>query len=218
MNLLNTILNIVFPIKCAVCGKSNTQLCDECFCNIPRSERSTSNWIYPLYNYKNKNMRNIIHGFKYKNKKGLAKPLGSMLQERILEEWVELESLQNFRNPIIIPIPLSKERKRERGFNQTELLMEEIKKQDTNGNFKYEKKILKRKNDNSHQARIKNKQERLKNIVGAFYLDKQNKHKIKNQNIILIDDVVTTGGTLSEARKTLKSGGAKKVIAFTVAH
>ena len=67
-----------------------------------------------------------------------------------------------------------------------------------------------------HQANIKNRNIRLKNLIGSFIV--KNKEEIKNRNIILIDDITTTGATLNEARKTLKKAGAKKIVAFTVAH
>ena len=56
----------------------------------------------------------------------------------------------------------------------------------------------------------------MKNLIGSFIV--KNKEEIKNRNIILIDDITTTGATLNEARKTLKKAGAKKIVAFTVAH
>ncbi|MBY0376639.1 ComF family protein, partial [Patescibacteria group bacterium] len=85
-----------------------------------------------------------------------------------------------------------------------------------NLNFKLETEALLRIKDGPHQARIENRSERLKNIVGVFATNKN--FDVKNRNIILIDDVTTTGGTLSEAKKVLKEAGARKVIAFTIAH
>jgi len=67
-----------------------------------------------------------------------------------------------------------------------------------------------------HQAQIENRQKRIKNIIGSFAV--KNKDIIKNRNIILIDDVTTTGATLNEAKKVLREAGAKKIIAFTIAH
>ena len=67
-----------------------------------------------------------------------------------------------------------------------------------------------------HQARIKDRRARLKNLSGSFAV--KNEGLIKNKNIILIDDITTTGATLAEAKKILKQAGVRKVIAFTVAH
>ncbi|KKS56700.1 MAG: Competence protein F, partial [Candidatus Nomurabacteria bacterium GW2011_GWF1_42_40] len=82
--------------------------------------------------------------------------------------------------------------------------------------LKLEKDILIKPKDTKHQAHIENRSERLKNIIGSFTV--KNSEIIKGRNIILIDDILTTGATLSEARKVLKRAGARKVIAFTVAH
>ena len=138
------------------------------------------------------------------------------MYERILEELADLYQLENFREPILIPIPLAPKRKKERGFNQTLLICEKLIDLDKNKNFKLEKDVLIKPKDGEHQARIEDRNKRLKNIIGSFSI--KNMEKIKSRNIILIDDVTTTGATLNEARKILKKAGVKKVIAFTVAH
>jgi predicted amidophosphoribosyltransferase len=79
-----------------------------------------------------------------------------------------------------------------------------------------EKNVLVKIEDTEHQARIKDRNVRLKNLAGTFAV--KNPELIAKKNIILIDDVTTTGATLNEARRTLKKSGARKVIAFTVAH
>jgi predicted amidophosphoribosyltransferase len=79
-------------------------------------------------------------------------------------------------------------------------------------------KILIKPKETEHQARIKDRRTRLKNIIGSFAVKDSEKNKIKNRNIILIDDITTTGATLTEAKKVLKQAGARKIIAFTVAH
>ena len=79
-----------------------------------------------------------------------------------------------------------------------------------------EKNVLIKIKETEHQANIKERRDRLKNLSDSFSV--KNSKMIEGKNIILIDDVTTTGATLSEARKILKQSGAKKVIAFTVAH
>jgi len=83
-------------------------------------------------------------------------------------------------------------------------------------NMQLANNILIKPKETEHQARIRDRRERLKNIAGSFAV--KNNEKIKGKNIILIDDILTTGATLSEAKKVLKQAGARKVIAFTVAH
>lgn len=172
-----------------------------------------------MYDYRHPPVKKSLWLLKYKGKKRLAKIFAEVLYERILEELSELSVMENFREPILVPIPLSKKRYRERGYNQTELICNELINIDylRHGvNLKLEKSILIKPHETEHQARIENKAERLRNIVGSFAI--QNGETIKGKNVILIDDITTTGATLSEARKVLKQAGARKIIAFTVAH
>jgi len=220
MSLLNTILDIVFPINCISCGKNGTELCVDCLSNSPPAERESAKWIFPLFDYRNPLVKKSIWLLKYKGKKRLGIVFAEVMHGAILEELSELSVMENFRNPILIPIPLAQKRQRERGFNQAEFickyLIEIDKKNNSGGNFKLEKDILVKPKDTEHQARIEDRQKRLKNIVGSFFV--KNPEKIKGRNIIIIDDVSTTGATLNEARKILKQAGAKKIVAFTVAH
>src|SRR3989344_5149607 len=155
-----------------------------------------------------------------KSEKKFLNIFAEILYGKILEELSDLSIMENFRNAILIPIPLSSKRYRERGYNQAELLCENLVKLDENVNFKLEKNILIKQIDTKHQAHILNRSERLKNIVGSFTILYTGKNigLIKNKNIILIDDITTTGATLTEARKVFKQAGARKIIAFTVAH
>jgi ComF family protein len=226
MSFLDTILSIVFPIKCISCGKAGSDFCSVCLSSAPTAERESANWIFPSYDYRHPGIKKSLWLLKYNGKKRLAKLFAKIIYEKMLEELSELSILENFREPVLIPIPLSPKRYRERGYNQTQLICEELIKinnlRKANGipRLNFEKNILIKSKDIEHQARIKDRRARLKNIIGSFTIKntKENMEKIKGRNIILIDDILTTGATLNEARKTLKQAGARKVIAFTVAH
>jgi len=223
MRFLNSILNIIFPTKCISCDQSGYDLCTKCLTDSPTAERESAEWIFPLYDYRHPPIKKALWLFKYKGKKRLAKIFAEIFYERILEELSDLSVMENFNNPIFIPIPLSFKRYRERGYNQAELICKELIKIDsmrhgvnTKNKFRLEKNVLIKPKETVHQAHIHNRSERLKNIIGSFTV--KNEILIKNRNIILIDDITTTGATLNEARKILKKSGARKVIAFTVAH
>jgi predicted amidophosphoribosyltransferase len=243
MRFLNTILDIVFPVKCILCGKNGIDLCRECLQSVPEAERESAKWIFPLYDYRDKTIKKSLWLLKYKGRKRLANVFAENIYEKIVEELSDLSIMENFCEPILIPIPLSRKRYRERGFNQAELICKEIieinkktnlhHKVDTNTymrdsvnmskfiiNLRLENNILIKPRDTEHQARIKDRSARLKNLSGTFAIKDEEKNKdfIKGKNIILIDDILTTGATLSEARKVLRQAGARKVIAFTVAH
>jgi len=218
MGFLNTILSTIFPIKCLSCGSGNTDLCEKCLAQFPEAERETARWIFPIYDYRHPPVRKAIWMLKYKNRKRLAKVFAEILYDKIIEELSDLYAMENFRDPVLIPIPLSKKRHRERGYNQIELICQEIIKIANlrDENLKSENKVLVKIKETEHQARIKNRSKRLENVIGTFEI--KNSAVVKNKNIILIDDVATTGATLSEARKVLHTAGARKIIAFTIAH
>lgn len=216
MKILKAILNIIYPKYCINCNIANIDICDSCLSLAKLNQKETESYIYTIYDYKDPIVKKIIHSFKYKNRKDLKKTIGEILYAKIIEELYDLKTFKNFNNIILIPIPLSKKRQRERTYNQSMLIVKEIIKLDKNKNFILGKNILIKNKNTKHQANIKNRKERLKNVIGTFSVI--NKEKIKNKNIILIDDVITTGATLKEARKELKKSGAKRVIAFTLAH
>ncbi|MFA6324893.1 MAG: ComF family protein [Candidatus Paceibacterota bacterium] len=228
MPFFNTILNIIFPVNCLACGKSGLDLCIKCLASSPEAERENKRWIYSLFDYRHIPIKKAIWLLKYKGKRNIANIFGEIMYIRILEELSDLALLENFKEIILIPIPLAPKRQRERGFNQSLLICKKLIELNKNNskqknihmrdsvNIYLEKNILIKPKETKHQALIKDRNERLKNIIGSFVV--KNKELIKNRNIILIDDVTTTGATLTEARKILKEAGARKIIAFTVAH
>ena len=216
MRLLNTIFDIIFPSYCISCNERGIDFCSKCLLLSHPPERENIDWVFSLFDYRHPPIKKAIKLLKYKGKFRLANVFAEIMYGRILEELADLKIFENFCEPILIPIPLAPKRFHERGFNQAMLICNELVKLDKNENFKLEKNILLKPKDGEHQARILDRNKRLKNIIGSFCV--KNPEIIKNKNIILIDDVTTTGATLNEAKKTLKKAGAKKVIAFTIAH
>ncbi|MEK7088512.1 MAG: ComF family protein [Patescibacteria group bacterium] len=219
MNFLDTILNVLFPVNCISCGKEGFDLCINCLLDSSPAERESAEWIFPLFDYRHPPIKKSIWLLKYKNKRKLSGIFAEIMYGKIIEELSELSVMKNFREPILIPIPLSKKRHKERGYNQAELICEELIKINNlrhGVDMKLEKNILIKIKETEHQVNIKDRKDRLKNLSDSFSV--KNPELIKGKNIILIDDVITTGATLTEAKKILKQSGAKKIIAFTVAH
>ncbi|MDP9249367.1 MAG: ComF family protein [bacterium] len=219
MNFWHTILSAVFPEKCLGCGKAGTALCPECVAAWPGAERESAKWIFPVYDYRHPLVKKALWLFKYKGKRGLAPTFAEIIYEMMLEEISELGVMENFREPMLVPIPLSPKRLRERGYNQAELMCVELIKinalrRDTNISFA--KNILTKTKDTEHQAHIRDRRQRIENMRDTFSVP--NPNLVAGQNIILVDDILTTGATLSEARRVLRDAGARKIIAFTVAH
>ena len=119
-------------------------------------------------------------------------------------------SILNFNHNLVIPVPLSKKRLRWRGFNQAELLAEKIAQ---NYNLELDHKNLIRIKHKKPQAKL-DEIHRLENIKDCF---KWRGNNLNKKNVILIDDVVTTGATLNECAKVLKASGAGEVFGLVVA-
>lgn len=215
--IVEKILNTLFPEHCIGCNLEGELLCEKCILKIPPPKpNECAIKITSVFCYKNDTTKKAIHFLKYKNKKGLGKIFARSLHDIILEELVEQKTFSNFSNPILVPIPLSKKKLKERGFNQSEIIAREMSLIDNGELLTLSTDILYKTKDTMSQASIKNRSKRMQNLKGCFSTKRQ--HLIKNKNIILIDDVTTTGATINEAGKILLKAGAKKIIAFTVAH
>ncbi len=158
-----------------------------------------------IFEYRDPLVRALIWQTKYSDNMSAATLLGNALRE---------ELLTSITTPyVVIPMPLSSQRLRERGYNQTERIAE-IAVLDLPF-LTYEPSVLVRKNTESTQTKLTKKQ-REENIAGAFYV--KNTEILKKKKVILIDDVVTTGATLREAARALKRAGAKSVLCVALAH
>lgn len=202
-----------FPKKCLGCGKSDTYLCMDCFKQIQitliveRPKDAYLDRIISVTNYANPLIRDLIKSFKYYFVRELSESLSQLLI-RALETFDTSLKVFNF---IIIPIPLHEHRLRYRGFNQAELLAKQIA---NHFNLPIETNILKRIVPTGPQANIKDINKRKNNIKDVFNIIP---NAVEGKNILLIDDVCTTGATLIEAARVLKLNGAKEIWALVVA-
>ena len=151
-------------------------------------------------------VKKLIHEFKYSGKDYLGKPLGKLMHAFIRDYQLPIEHLD-----FVVPIPLHKSRQREREFNQAEILSQEVARE-------FEKKVLTDALIRVKPTKTQTKltfQERCQNVEKSFIVAKP--ELIKDMNLLLIDDVLTTGATSSEAAKCLKEAGARKVLLLTLA-
>ena len=201
MKIFKNILAVLFPQKCLGCKKENEILCSDCLLKINRPDTPYLNGVHIAANYQDLVLKKALWMLKYQGVKQLAKPLAELIKERV---WKKLET----GDWLIVPVPLSKKKLRRRGYNQAELIAKEL-----SDNVRAD--ILFKKFHTKSQVEVKDKEERLANIIDSFEI--KNPEKIKGKKIILIDDVLTTGATMREAKKVLKQAGAKKVIGVVVA-
>ena len=190
---------------CNICGTTfphspaGNHLCGDCLDNRPYFSCARA-----VFSYENI-ILNAIHQFKYKNNLSLGEFLASFMAD------FSFPDIDFADYSLIIPVPLHVKRLRERGFNQSLFLARPLgEKQHIPVNFS----LLKRHKFTLTQT-SSNKKERKQNIKGAFEVS--DKKKIAGKNILLIDDVYTTGATVNECAKTLMKSGAKKVSALTLA-
>lgn len=224
--ILKSILDFIFPTECLDCGAEDELLCKDCFnkielrnlkqcplCNKQQpkdklcpacKETSYLDEIIICADYENEILQKTIRYFKYK----YVKDLGAALGQIMINKYKQIKQLPN---ALIIPTPLHQRRTLERGFNQAELLAEQFADY---FDLPILNQVLYRQKNIEHQANL-NKKQRLKNIKGCFTI--KNIELIKNQNIILVDDVITTGATLNEQAKLLKQNNARKVWAVVIA-
>jgi competence protein ComFC len=195
---------------------------DGIFDNIPRSENFDfeTDKIKAIFNYKTPLCRQAIWEVKYRANKKLIRDFSLLLYEYILEELTDLETFNNFKNIILLPIPASPKRTREKGFNQCILICRElikIDKERNSNNFNLLENFLIKENETEHQARVSNRKKRLENLKGTFSI---NGNPPSNSSFIIIDDVITTGATMNEAFRALKETGVntKKIRGFALAH
>ena len=184
-------------------SKANTQL------------SVNDNGTFILFHYHDPTIKKLIWAFKYQGKTKVARLFADVLYVHLPEKLSDDALFLNFTHPIIIPVPLSKKRRRERGFNQTELIAEQLKQKDKANFFDIQGDVLIRVRETEHQAHLQNKSKRQENLKGAFAV--KNTHKIKNRNIILLDDVITSGSTIGEAKKVLTAAGVKQILVVTIA-
>ena len=201
MKIFKNILAVLFPQKCLGCKKENEILCSDCLLKISRTDTPYLNGVHIAANYQDLVLKKALWMLKYQGVKQLAKPLAELIRERI---WKKLET----ENWLLVPVPLSKNKLRHRGYNQAEMIAGEL-----SGNVRAD--ILFKKFHTKSQVEVKDKEERLANIIGSFEV--RNPETIRGKKIILIDDVLTTGATMREAKKVLKQAGAKKVVGVVVA-
>ena len=215
-NFYDLILDLVYPPVCGICGKFNREfLCKKCqkvleaeakfqIDQVDNQEYFFENHLY-IFKYEGI-IRKLILNYKFNEKSFLYKTFVNFLIKN--EKFFKI--LKSYDT--IIPVPVSSKRMNERGYNQSELIADDIVKQITECECITDCLI---KNKNIIEQSKLNKEQRQKNIQGVYIL--KNKEKLINKKILLIDDIYTTGSTANECCKILQEAKPKKIDVFTVA-
>ncbi len=203
------ILDLIYPRVCGICGKPNQKsLCNKCKVKLGKEfkfqtdnyERDTSkNFIEHHYFFKYENLiRSQILALKFQEKPYIYQTIAYFLKNM----QKSLEKLKKY--DIMVIVPISKQRKLDRGYNQSELIAKEISKI-------IEVPIVKRvlyKTKNTVPQSSLNKKQREENAKGVY--ESCNVTKLQNKKILLLDDIYTTGNTVNECANMLLQKGIKR--------
>ncbi len=242
MNLFRKFIDVIYPPRCPVCGiflaidqtdgdNHHYLFCSDCMsgfkeisspycsiCGTPFKGGLDGNHVCegclrkrPFYDvlrapyHYDGALMTAIHHYKYGARDFIADALGPMLA-RFAEDWLEKPN-----SLLTMPVPLHPKRLRERGFNQSLLLARHVvKKLHTELDFL----SLRRIRYTAPQTGL-GSDERRKNVRGAFMVIAP--EKVKGMRVLLVDDVATTGNTMSECARMLKKVGAKEVLCLVLA-
>jgi ComF family protein len=232
------ILDLFFPAHCLSCQipknkktNPNGLLCLECqskielnqwlFCPICnkklakeetscRSHKQSLTLLGVAASYNNQILKQAVWKYKYGFIEELSSPLSNLLflyYEKALKPVINPDE----KNWLIAYIPLHRKRKRWRGFNQAEILAKRFSQKTGLPLIK----ALVRKTFKTPQMEIANKKLRFENVRNSFQII--TREKIKNKNLILIDDIAASGATLIEAARILKKSGSRKIFGLVLA-
>ncbi len=227
------LLDIFFPKKCVSCRKIGGFICENCFarisfnginictiCNKHSIDGATHpgclraqglNGVTSSITYKGV-VKKLIYQFKYSP---YLSSLNDVLSDLMHEGLIQSESFIHVleKNPLIIDVPIHRKRYKARGYNHSTLLAEKLA---VKLNLEFIPDVLLRLKKTDSQYKL-SREDRKKNISGAFILNPKFKKYIKDFSVIIVDDVVTSGATLNECAKVLKRSGVKFVWGATLA-
>jgi predicted amidophosphoribosyltransferase len=216
------------------------------FKDLPRAERAPVPEACSIFSYKDNRVWRLVWSIKYKKSAGGTAIAGYALH-RVLRSYLAAMTGDAVGVPqiIVVPMPITARRRRERGFNQCELLADEIERLamanaaknigddlGTDKRLVVVRDLLVRKIHKSRQT-LKDRAERLESAQDIFTVNEEEANRIKNYDlrfkndasksisrpmIIVIDDVITTGGTIRDAVETLRKAGFENTWGLSVAH
>lgn len=234
MKFLKKILEIIFPSHCLFCKKiisENSLFCQDCWpklrfisepkcaiCSYPfefqglnllcvkcLEKKPSFDKAISIFRY-NFVLNKIISSLKYNDQTFLAKKFARLLFDKAKEELVDCD--------LIVVVPLHKKRLQERKFNQAILLANALLKYTPDIEFIPD--FLIRTKHTKPQIELR-KKDRENNLKNAFAVNKKYLILVKDKNVLLIDDVMTTGATVENCSKILKKYGAKRIVVLTIA-
>jgi len=212
--LFRRVLDVVMPRRCVGCRKTGTFLCISCHDTLPRALPADLDLI-ACYEYNNKTVRRALWKLKYAGGTELAENFAEPLAEELLTALIELLSPPEEDEVIaLIPVPLHPKRLRQRGYNQAELIAQQLAGRIA-GAVVLPSVLVRTKNTVS-QTQVKSRAKREENMRDAFALSSYDKPLPRI--CVVIDDIITTGATTRACARLLRNAGAHTVLRAAVAH
>ena len=222
-------LDLLFPLECFGCRKEGDVLCHSCLAGVTRLTQpycrlcAHPGQSSPCSSCRESPLdvdairapflfggaiQEAVHALKYRNLRAAAPRLGELLGEFLASSKIP--------GDVLVPVPLHSSRRRQRGYNQSELLAREVSK--TTG-LKVDNGLLARIRNTPAQVGSAGRAERRRNVDGSFEAKTgpRAKHDLRGAAIIVVDDVATTGSTISACASALKSAGAASVWGLVLA-
>ena len=195
-------LDLLLPRRCVGCGGAGAFLCDRCIAGAARAVDTTGvglQLVLAPFEMTGAAQK-AVHRLKYTGVRGLASPMGAAMAQHLRRHGVSPD--------VIVPVPLHPSRRRERGYNQADLLAREVGRwlgAPVDGG------LLARVREAPPQARSASREERRANVAGAF----KARREAVGKSIVIVDDVTTTGATLQECAAVLRQAGARRAWGLT---
>ncbi len=226
LSIIRNALKILYPLRCGACGADGSVLCPACIETLRVVEEAAScpvcgRWVGErimcgecitetrgfqegLYGFYFENrLRDALHAFKFQWRKDVGKCLIAILRNKIASLSERIDA--------IIPIPVTEKRLRERGFNQSFIISEEISA--ITGRPVHHSILF--KTQETRDQYTLSKDERRKNIKGVFSI--KDGGSVRGRSILLVDDLFTTGYTIREASRTLRKEKPAEIVVFALA-
>ena len=224
MKWISDLIELIFPRHCCVCGEvlshQEQDICLNCLYKLPKIEKIHQSELEKafwgrfdvervaayIYYQKESPYNRLLHKIKYGNHPEVGYRLATMAADKLMQE--------GFFDGIdaIVPLPLSKKKRRQRGYNQCDYIAEGLSQ--TTG-IPVLKDCVVRNKSNETQTH-KTRDERWRNVEGIFSLAKP--ELTEGKHILLIDDILTTGATLANCAIAIKSGCNCRISVFTLAY
>jgi ComF family protein len=211
------LLNMIFPERCISCKKQGSLLCAICERTITIKPLALSGTTAALFDYKNPLVKKAIWSLKYHRKKALGKYFGIALYREFFKQLAR-DNKKNSGEIILVPIPASAKANTMRGYNHAAIIAKAIARsaEDDGLILTVGNDFLYKKRENAQQAVVKGRSHRKQNVEEVFGV--KNGEDLRGKTVILIDDVITTGATITEAKRAIKVFGPKRILAIAVAH